>query len=238
MQSSLLQRRGNTVTAFEITSADIDWQLSLRANAELANNSFLKRLFDVMFTAVLCVFVFSWLFPLIALVVRVSSKGPVFFKQTRTGLYNNKIIFYKFRTMSAGCTNVDESGNYLQAVENDPRITKIGALLRRTSLDELPQFWNVLKGDMSIIGPRPHPVELDKESEKMIEHYHLRYLVKPGITGWAQVSGFRGPTKKNGSMQKRVEHDLWYIQNWDLLLDGKVVLKTIKTAFWRDENAY
>jgi putative colanic acid biosynthesis UDP-glucose lipid carrier transferase len=139
--------------------------------------------------------------------------------------------------MYAHCPNVDEKGNYLQAKPNYPRVTPLGKLLRKTSLDELPQFWNVLLGDMSIIGPRPHPIELNEVSEGVIENYALRYLVKPGVTGWAQVCGFREPTQTGDAMQGRVNHDIWYIQHWSLWLDAKIILLTLKCAFWGDKNA-
>jgi putative colanic acid biosynthesis UDP-glucose lipid carrier transferase len=137
--------------------------------------------------------------------------------------------------MYAHCLNVDDKGNYLQAKANDPRVTPLGKFLQK--LTELPQFWNVLLGDMFIIGPRPHPIELNEISEKVIENYTLRYLVKPGVTGWAQVSGFRGPTQTGDAMQGRVNHDIWYIQNWSLWLDAKIILLTLKCAFWGDANA-
>ena len=237
MNSSLLKLREQFVADY--TEINISSFLSeIRQNAEVINNSFPKRLLDVCFSLFLFVFVFSWFFPIIALLIKFNSKGSIFFKQIRTGLNNQTIICYKFRSMSVNSRDIDEQGKYIQACENDPRTTRLGKFLRRTSLDELPQFWNVLKGDMSLIGPRPHPYLLDRECEKKVEHYNLRYLVKPGITGWAQVKGYRGGTQKEGQMQKRIDHDFWYINHWNLLLDIKIIGLTMKSIFIGDENAY
>ncbi|MDE3124613.1 MAG: sugar transferase [Bacteroidota bacterium] len=235
MLQTFLKRRETAVIALNGTVQD---NLSaLYEKAEVVNNSFSKRFFDVIFTSILFIFIFSWLFPIIILLIKSTSKGPVFFKQQRNGVNNTTFTCYKFRTMFAHCPNIDEQGNYLQAKAEDPRVTPVGKLLRKTSLDELPQFYNVLMGNMSIIGPRPHPIELNEVSEGVIENYTLRYLVKPGVTGWAQVSGYRGPTQTADAMQGRVNHDIWYIQNWSFWLDMKIVLLTLKTAFWGDKNA-
>ena len=236
MNSSLLKVREQLV--FEYSATNNSVLEKFENNARLMNNSFSKRLLDVSFSIFLFLFVFSWLFPLLAILIKLSSKGPVFFKQMRTGLDNTNIYCYKFRSMCVESKDMDENGKYIQAIENDPRTTIVGKFLRRTSLDELPQFWNVLKGDMSLIGPRPHPYLLDKEFEQKIENYSLRYLVKPGITGWAQVKGYRGSTQKDGLMQKRIEHDLWYINHWDLVLDIKIIWLTIQSIFLGDDNAY
>jgi len=206
--------------------------------AEMANNSFIKRFIDLIISISLFAFIFSWLFPLIAVLIKINSRGPLFFVQHRTGLNDKPVLIYKFRTMTHGCSNVDSNGNYLQAVKNDPRITKIGSILRKTSLDELPQFWNVLMGEMSIVGPRPHPKELNEECEPYIEYYHLRHLVKPGITGMAQIKGFRGPTPDLKTMQKRINYDVWYINNWNLLLDLKIILLTFQNLISGDEKAF
>jgi len=233
MLQTFLKRRETAVIALE---SDLNFH-PLLLKAERINSSGVKRLFDVFFTTVLFLVVFSWLFPLIIICIKLTSKGPVFFRQKRNGVNNSTFTCYKFRTMYDHCPNVDEKGHYLQAKSNDPRVTPLGKFLRKTSLDELPQFWNVLLGDMSIIGPRPHPIELNEVSEGVIENYALRYLVKPGVTGWAQVCGFRGPTQNGDAMQGRVNHDIWYIQNWSLWLDAKIILLTLKCAFWGDKNA-
>ena len=160
---------------------------------------------------------------LIALAVKLSSPGPVFFKQLRGGLHGERIWVWKFRTMKP---YVDPSGKVLQAVPGDERITAFGAFLRRTSLDELPQFINVLKGDMSIVGPRPHAVEHDEFYQRQIDAYLLRHHVKPGITGWAQVNGWRGETGEIEKMEMRVRYDLYYVNNWSLWFDLRIIFMT------------
>jgi len=206
--------------------------------AESANNSVWKRIFDIAVTLLLTISVFIWLFPFIALLIKLTSRGPVFFSQKRTGLNGNMINCLKFRTMEVNCRNEDNSGKYMQAIKNDPRITTIGRFLRKTSLDELPQFINVLYGEMCIVGPRPHPKQLDIECTGKIENYNLRFTVKPGITGMAQVKGFRGGTPEPWQMQERINHDIWYIENWNFLLDLKIVLLTFICLVAGDENAY
>ncbi len=197
-----------------------------------------KRAFDTAFSIFVFITIFSWLWPLIAFAIKLDSKGPVFFKQERWGRDNRKFYAYKFRSMVVTSRDVDENGRYLQATKDDPRITRIGKILRRTNLDELPQFWNVLKGEMSIVGPRPHPEQLNIESKERVRYYMLRHLVKPGITGWAQVNGYRGETKDISKMQKRVDYDLWYIENWSFFLDIQIILKTISNMIKGDPNAY
>ncbi len=199
---------------------------------------FFKRTFDLIFTVLLFLLLFSWLWPLVALGIKITSKGPVFFRQERWGRTNRKIICYKFRSMVTTSQDVDESGRYQQAKKNDPRITMIGNILRKTNIDEMPQFWNVLKGEMSVVGPRPHPTPLNLESKDTIIHYMRRHLVKPGITGWAQVNGFRGETRDPLQMQKRIEYDLWYIENWSFLLDFQIVFMTVFKTIKGDPMAY
>lgn len=199
----------------------------------------IKRIFDIVFSLCVIIFVMSWLVPIISIIIKLTSKGPVFFKQERWGRDNKKFTILKFRSMVCDSKDVDENGNYKQATKNDPRITKIGRFLRKTNLDELPQFFNVLIGDMSVVGPRPHPIPLNIESKDVIEHYMLRHLVKPGITGWAQVNGYRGETKNNIKlMQKRINYDLWYIENWSFLLDIQIILLTVWRMIKGDPNAY
>ena len=197
-----------------------------------------KRTFDITFSILFFVFIASWLFPILILIIKLSSKGPVFFKQERWGLNNEKITCYKFRTMVAESLDVDAEGHYQQASKDDPRITSIGAFLRRTNLDELPQFWNVLIGNMSVVGPRPHPTPLNLASMHTIDNYMLRHMVKPGISGWAQVNGYRGETKLPGTMQKRVNFDLYYIHRWTFWFDCQIILQTLINMIRGDQNAY
>ncbi|HKJ82155.1 MAG TPA: exopolysaccharide biosynthesis polyprenyl glycosylphosphotransferase, partial [Ignavibacteriaceae bacterium] len=200
----------------------------------------LKRGFDIFVSVLLFIFVFSWLWPLIGLVIKLTSPGPVFYKQVRWGRDNRHFTTYKFRSMRTDkCGETDENGKFQQAIENDPRVTKIGKFLRKTNLDELPQFWNVLKGgEMSIVGPRPHPTPLNLESKDKVNLYMLRHLVKPGITGWAQVNGFRGETRELSQMQKRIDHDIWYIENWSFWLDLQIIGLTVWRMLRGDPNAY
>ncbi|MBS4065239.1 MAG: undecaprenyl-phosphate glucose phosphotransferase [Chitinophagaceae bacterium] len=199
---------------------------------------FFKRAFDVILSIFLFVFVFSWLFPIIIILIKLTTRGSVFFIQERWGLNIKPIRCLKFRTMVDVSTDVDEHGKYKQATRNDPRITKIGRILRKTNLDELPQFLNVLRGEMSVVGPRPHPIPLNMESKDTVSNYMLRYLVKPGITGWAQVNGFRGETKEIHQMQKRIDFDLWYIENWSFWLDIQIIFQTMINMIKGDHNAY
>ena len=183
-------------------------------------------------------FIFSWLFPIISLLIKFSSKGPIFFKQQRWGLNNKLITCYKFRSMVVSSNDLDENGKYMQATKNDPRVTKIGKFLRKSNLDELPQFFNVLLGAMSVVGPRPHPVPLNMISKNSVENYMMRHWVKPGITGWAQVNGYRGETSKPYLMKKRVEFDLWYIENWTLWSDLQIIVQTLVNMVKGEKNAF
>ncbi len=213
--------------------------ISIRANplGEM-HLRLLKRSFDMAVGTLCFAFIFFWLWPILAIIVKLSSPGPVFFKQERWGRKNKRIICYKFRTMVKDSRDVDDNGQYIQATKNDSRVTPTGRFLRKTNLDELPQFLNVLKGEMSIVGPRPHPTPLNLESKDNIHHYMLRHLVKPGITGWAQVNGYRGETRDPNLMQKRVEHDIWYIENWSFWLDIQIILMTIWKMFTGNPEAY
>ncbi|MEI6947313.1 undecaprenyl-phosphate glucose phosphotransferase [Paraflavisolibacter sp. H34] len=204
---------------------------------DISDNRYYKRLFDIAFSVLVIVFIFSWLFPLIALLIKWGSKGPVFFKQERWGLNNKPILCYKFRSMVATSTDVDEKGRYRQATRNDPRVTPIGRFLRKTNLDELPQFFNVLLGSMSVVGPRPHPVPLNLQSKDSVDNYMMRHWVKPGITGWAQVKGYRGETSTPHLMQKRVELDMWYMENWTFPLDLQIIVQTLVNMVKGEENA-
>jgi putative colanic acid biosynthesis UDP-glucose lipid carrier transferase len=184
-------------------------------------DGWVKRAEDVVFSS-LILLVIAIPMLLLAAAVKLSSPGPVLFTQRRYGMDGKEISVWKFRTMRA-CEDGDKVP---QAKRNDPRATKLGAFLRRTSLDELPQFMNVLLGDMSIVGPRPHAVAHNELYRKQVKGYMLRHKVRPGITGWAQINGWRGETDTLHKMEKRVEHDLWYMRNWSLWLDLKIVLLT------------
>lgn len=197
-----------------------------------------KRIFDIFFSLCFILFVFSWLYPIIALIIKLESKGSILFKQQRNGKDNRSFYIYKFRTMHSESKDLDENNNFKQAIKNDPRLTRIGAWLRKTSIDELPQFINVLKGEMSIIGPRPHPFHLNSYYINLIPNYNLRHIIKPGITGWAQIKGFRGPTHQHELMQKRIEHDLWYLNNWSFTLDIKIVIISVWLMLRGDKNAF
>ncbi len=197
----------------------------------------LKRMFDLVFSGLLLLTVLPPLFLLIAILIKLDSKGPVLFTQNRWGLNNIPFKAFKFRSMRADSQDVKE-GKYQQAKKNDDRITKVGAFLRKSNLDELPQFINVLLGDMSVVGPRPHPEPLNVESMKVVDNYLQRHLVKPGITGWAQVNGARGETKQVSQMQKRVDYDIWYIENWSILLDVRIVLQTVWNMYKGEKHAY
>lgn len=191
-----------------------------------------KDLFDKIFALVALILLLP-LFIVIGTSIKLSSPGPIFFKQPRLGLNGKKFNVYKFRSMKIH----NENGKVTQATVDDPRITKIGRFIRRTSLDELPQFINVLKGDMSVVGPRPHALQHNEMYADKLEMYMLRHRVKPGITGWAQIHGYRGETDTVDKMAKRVEFDLHYIQNWSLTMDIKII---VWTAFkgWTGNNAY
>ena len=206
--------------------------LSLRETPFYGVDGTLKRIEDVVLSSLILLLI-SIPMLIIALAVKFTSKGPVLFKQRRYGLAGEEIEVWKFRSMT-----VTEDGESIpQAKLNDPRITSLGAFLRKTSMDELPQFINVLQGHMSIVGPRPHAVAHNEEYRKKIYGYMLRHKVKPGITGWAQVNGWRGETDTLDKMENRVEHDVWYIQNWSLWLDLRVIFLTIIYGF-TNPNAY
>lgn len=182
----------------------------------------IKRSFDLIISSLTILFILSWLFPLIAILIKLSSRGPVLFKQERTGMNNKTFKCLKFRSMQ-----VNPEANKKQAKANDPRITIIGRLLRKTNLDEFPQFINVFLGQMSVVGPRPHMLAHTDQYSELIEKYRSRHYVKPGITGWAQVNGFRGETDQLWKMEKRVEYDTYYIENWTIWFDFKIVILTL-----------
>lgn len=201
-----------------------------------AENRIFKRGFDIIFSILVLVLLLSWITPLLALLIKLSSRGPVFFRQDRWGINNKKIACYKFRTMVHNGHHEQEP--FRQAAKQDDRVTPLGRFLRKTSLDELPQFFNVLRGDMSVVGPRPHPIPLSLESKDVVQHYMMRHLVKPGITGWAQVNGSRGEIQSSLQMSRRVAFDLWYIENWSFWLDCQIIFQTIVNLIKGDERAY
>lgn len=196
-------------------------------------NRIKKRAFDIVFSSLVILFIFPWLYPIVALLIKKSSKGPVLFVQDRTGVDNKSFRCLKFRTMKV---NVDSDKK--QASKGDPRITKIGAFLRKSNLDEFPQFINVLMGDMSIVGPRPHMLKHTEEYSKLVDRFMVRHLCKPGITGWAQVNGYRGETKKTEQMEKRVLYDIWYLERWSFFLDLRIIFLTVKNMVKGEENAF
>jgi putative colanic acid biosynthesis UDP-glucose lipid carrier transferase len=196
-------------------------------------NQVVKRVFDMLFSAALFVTLFSWLFPLIAIAIKLDSRGPVFFRQRRTGQNNKEFWCLKFRTMQ-----VNNESDHRQASRNDTRITGVGAFLRKTSLDELPQFLNVMSGEMSIVGPRPHMLKHTEEYAKVIGKFMARHFVKPGVTGLAQSKGYRGETKDVIDMKNRVKLDRFYIENWSFLLDIKIIILTIYELLRGSEKAY
>ncbi|MEO6348720.1 MAG: exopolysaccharide biosynthesis polyprenyl glycosylphosphotransferase, partial [Aquaticitalea sp.] len=196
-------------------------------------NTVLKRSFDIFFSSMVIIFILSWLTPIIAIFIKMESKGPVFFKQSRNGFNYMEFDCYKFRSMMP---NID--AHLYQATRGDQRVTKIGKFIRKTSIDELPQFFNVLFGDMSVVGPRPHMVSHTSVYAKRIDKFMVRHFVKPGITGLAQISGFRGEIESDKDIIGRVKYDIFYIENWSLLLDLRIILKTFINAVKGDEKAY
>lgn len=196
-------------------------------------NTILKRGFDIIFSSIVIIFILSWLTPLIAILIKLESKGPVFFKQSRNGFNYKEFDCYKFRSMTP-----NQSAHLHQATRNDLRVTQVGKFIRKTSIDELPQFFNVLFGDMSVVGPRPHMVSHTDMYAKKIDKFMVRHFVKPGITGLAQISGFRGEVETDKDIIGRVKFDIFYIENWSLLLDIKIILQTFMNAIKGEDKAY
>lgn len=193
----------------------------------------IKRVFDVFFSIIIILFVLSWLTPLMAILIKIESRGPVFFKQKRNGLNYEEFFCYKFRSM-----RLNPIADLEQVQKNDPRVTKIGAFMRKTSIDELPQFFNVLLGDMSVVGPRPHMVSHTEMYAKSVDKFMVRHFIKPGITGLAQTSGYRGEVENEKDIINRVKYDIFYLENWSILLDIKIVVLTILNAIRGEEKAY
>ena len=196
-------------------------------------NRLAKRLFDIVFSLLFLCTIFPIIFIIIGLAIKITSPEPIFFKQKRSGEENKEFWCYKFRSM-----RVNKDSDKVQATLNDPRKTRLGNFMRKTSIDELPQFINVLLGDMSVVGPRPHMLKHTEEYSKLIDKYMVRHLVKPGITGWAQVTGFRGETKELWQMEGRVERDIWYLEHWTFMLDLYIIYKTVKNAVKGEKEAY
>lgn len=196
-------------------------------------NKFIKRLFDVVLSLVIIVGLLSWLTPILGFLIKIETKGPVFFKQKRNGLDYKEFYCYKFRSMTP-----NPLAHLYQATKQDERVTKVGRIIRKTSMDELPQFINVLKGEMSVVGPRPHMVSHTKMYAERIDKFMVRHFIKPGITGLAQVSGYRGEVETDNDIIKRVKFDIFYLENWSLLLDLKIVSQTVYNAIRGEEKAY
>jgi putative colanic acid biosysnthesis UDP-glucose lipid carrier transferase len=197
-----------------------------------------KRIFDICITLFLTIIIFSWFIPIIIILHKIFNRGPVFYKSERWGKGGNPFWIYKFRTMKLNDGKKANDQRTVPTEINDPRVTKFGKILRRTSLDELPQFYNVLKGEMSIIGPRPFDSNEAIMMKQILGNYMIRYYVKPGITGWAQINGYRGGTRDLEKMQKRIDTDNWYTHNWTIGLDIQILFYTIIKLFTGDTNAY
>jgi putative colanic acid biosynthesis UDP-glucose lipid carrier transferase len=196
-------------------------------------NSIAKRVFDLVFASFVTLFILSWLIPLVGLLIKLESRGPVFFIQKRNGLNNKVFNCLKFRSMTP-----NDYADSHQAIKGDPRVTRIGSFLRNTSLDEMPQFLNVLMGSMSIVGPRPHTLPMNDTFRTQIERYNSRHKIKPGITGLAQVRGYRGEIENSFQIRSRVRLDYFYINNWSFLLDLEIMVKTVYELLFNRENAY
>lgn len=224
MMLNLMQARVHTLNGLPMIAV---WEVPFSKIQSL-----IKRCIDFAIAALISTTIFP-LMILIAIAVKLSSPGPILFKQQRYGLNGDNIIVYKFRSMRV----MEDGAKVTQATQGDPRVTQVGAFLRRTSLDELPQFINVLQGRMSLVGPRPHAVAHNEHYRKLIQGYMLRHKVKPGITGWAQVNGYRGETETLDKMEKRVEYDIHYLNHWSLWLDVKIILRTA-LVFFNHQNAY
>ncbi|WP_405607813.1 undecaprenyl-phosphate glucose phosphotransferase [Polaribacter sp. Asnod1-A03] len=198
------------------------------------SNRVIKRVFDIVFSLGVILLIFSWLFPIIAIIIKLTSKGPVFFKQLRTGKDDEPFSCLKFRSMV-----VNTESDAKQATKGDKRVTPFGAFMRRTSIDELPQILNVLFNNMSLVGPRPHMLKHTEEYRGLVDKFMVRHFAKPGVTGWAQINGYRGETKEVSDMANRAEADIWYLENWSFMLDIKIIFNTAFSMFFKkDENAF
>ena len=196
-------------------------------------NRLLKRTFDIVFSLLFLCTLFIPILIIVTIVTKITMPGPIFFRQKRTGIDGREFYCLKFRSMK-----VNDDADLVQATRDDPRTTKWGAIMRKTSIDELPQFINVLLGDMSVVGPRPHMLKHTEEYSKLIDKYMVRHFIKPGITGWSQVNGYRGETKDLEQMEGRIKGDIWYIEHWSFGLDLFIIYKTIVNAIHGDKEAY
>jgi putative colanic acid biosysnthesis UDP-glucose lipid carrier transferase len=221
------------VTPFKLSYMDEFPVISMRHDPlEEVENRFKKRVFDIIFSSLVIVFVLSWLYPIIGLIIKLQSPGPILFKQKRTGRNNQTFGCYKFRSM-----RLNDESDTLLTKKNDDRIIPIGRFIRRTSLDELPQFFNVFLGHMSVVGPRPQPLFTTNQYREIVDQFMVRHFVKSGITGWAQVNGFRGDVDPD-LMRRRVELDIWYLENWSVMLDVRIIIQTVINMIKGEENAY
>jgi putative colanic acid biosysnthesis UDP-glucose lipid carrier transferase len=198
-----------------------------------ASNKIIKRVFDIVFSSIIIVGLLSWLIPILALIIKIDSKGPVFFIQKRNGLNYKEFNCYKFRSMK-----LNDKADLDLASKNDVRITNVGKFIRKTSIDELPQFFNVLFGEMSVVGPRPHMVSVANLYASKVDKFMVRHFVKPGITGLAQIKGFRGEVETDEDINNRVKYDIFYMENWSILLDVEIIFKTIFNVLKGDDKAY
>jgi putative colanic acid biosynthesis UDP-glucose lipid carrier transferase len=208
--------------------------LSLRSEPlDDVGNRIKKRTLDVIISLFTTVFILSWLLPILGLLIWIESGRPIFFKQLRTGKNKKPFYCYKLRSMKS-----NKDADLKQATQGDIRITKIGRILRKTSLDEFPQFINVLRGEMSLVGPRPHMEKHTSDYSKIVDGYMVRQFIKPGITGWAQINGYRGEINNPEQIEMRVNKDLWYLENWSLWLDVQILFLTIYHIFKGDDKAH
>jgi putative colanic acid biosynthesis UDP-glucose lipid carrier transferase len=208
--------------------------LSLRTEPlENVDSQIKKRTFDIVFSIIVIFCLLSWLIPLMALLIKLDSRGPVFFTQLRSGKNNMPFLCYKLRSL-----RINKDSNVVQVSRDDKRFTRLGRILRKTNLDELPQFLNVVRGEMSVVGPRPHMLKHTEEYSQMLNHYMIRHYVKPGVTGWAQINGYRGEIKKKKDLRGRIEHDIWYMENWSMWLDLRIIVLTVYKSIKGDENAF
>jgi putative colanic acid biosynthesis UDP-glucose lipid carrier transferase len=197
------------------------------------HNALIKRIIDIFVSCIFLITLFPFIYLILGALIKLSSPGPVFFIQKRTGLKGENFDCYKFRSMKC-----NDEAHTKQATADDERKTRIGDFIRRTNLDELPQFINVLKGEMSIVGPRPHMLSHTTEYSRVINKYMVRHFIKPGITGWAQINGFRGETHELEEMDGRIKKDIWYIENWSIMLDIEIIIKTVLLTITGDKKAY